>query len=425
MIIVNGRLVDPAQGLDAMLDVRLRGGRVAEIGEHLQAEDGEDSFDARGAYVAPGFIDMHVHLREPGNPEKETIASGTAAAAAGGFTALAAMPNTNPAVDTPELVRFVSQAPASVRVYPVAAITQGRAGRALLDYAALAQAGAVAFSDDGSTVMNAAVMRAAALAMRALRAPAIVHCEDERLKGDAVMSEGAVSQRMGLRGSPRVAEDVIVARDLLLAEETGKAWHIAHLSTARSLELVRDAKRRGVGVTCEAAPHHVFFTDDTIERLGSGAKVNPPLRTREDAQALVQGVRDGTIDAFATDHAPHTREEKSAHVGCGAVGFSGLEIAVGAYALAIPDLPVARFVELLSTNPARILGVPGGTLAAGSPADVTIFADEAWRVDAAAFYSKGKSTPFDGMTLPRRAIATIVNGRIVMRGGELLSQVHV
>ena len=425
MLIVNGRLVDPAQSLDAMLDLRLRDGRVAEIGEHLRAEEGEESFDAAGAYVAPGFIDMHVHLREPGNPEKETIASGSAAAAAGGFTAVAAMPNTKPAIDTPELVRYVAQAPASVRVYPVAAITQGRAGTALLDYAALAQAGAVAFSDDGSTVMDAGVMRAAALAMRELRAVPIVHCEDERLKGDAVMSEGAVSQRLGLQGSPRVAEDVIVARDLLLAEETGKAWHIAHLSTARSLELVREAKRRGVAVTCEVAPHHLFFTGEEIERLGSGAKVNPPLRTREDIQALADGVRDGTIDAFATDHAPHTREEKNAHVGCGAVGFSGLEIAIGAYALAIPGLSVTRFVAALSTNPARILGVPGGTLAAGSPGDVTIFADEAWRVDAAAFYSKGKSTPFDGMTLPRRAIATIVGGRLVMRRGELLSQVHV
>ena len=424
MLIQNGRVVDPAQGLDAILDVRLRDGRVAEIGEALRAEEGEACFDARGAYVAPGFIDMHVHLREPGNPEKETIASGTAAAAAGGFTAVAAMPNTRPALDTPDLVRYVAQTPAIVRVYPVAAITQGRAGTTTTDYAALAHAGAVAFSDDGSTVMDAGVMRAAALAMRELRAPVIAHCEDERLKGDAVMSEGAVSARLRLHGSPRVAEDVIVARDLLLAEETGKAWHIAHLSTARSMQLVREAKRRSVPVTCEVAPHHLFFTDDAIERLGSGAKVNPPLRTREDVQALLDGVRDGTVDAFATDHAPHTAQEKNAHVGCGAVGFTGLEIAAGAYALAIPDLPVARFVELLSTNPARILGVPGGTLAPGSPADVTIFADEPWRVNAATFYSKGKSTPFDGMTLPRRAIATIVGGEPVMRRGEILPQVH-
>lgn len=424
MLIRNGRLVDPAQRLDAFLDVRVSGTAIAEIGERLRPQEGEEIVDANGAYVAPGFIDMHVHLREPGNPEKETIASGTAAAAAGGFTAVAAMPNTKPAIDTPQMVRYVAEAPAAVRVYPVAAITRSRAGSQLLDYTALAEAGAVAFSDDGNTVMDAGIMRAAAIAMQSLHAPIIAHCEDERLKADAVMSEGAASRRLGLRGSPRVAEDAIVARDLLLAEETGKAWHIAHLSTARSLELVRDAKRRGAPVTCEVAPHHLLFTDEAIEARGSHAKVNPPLRTREDADALAAGVRDGVVDAFATDHAPHTREEKDAHLACGAVGFSGLEVAVGAYALAVPDLSLLRFVELLSTNPARILRVPGGTLAPGSPADITIFADEPWRVDPSAFRSKGQSTPLAGMTLPRRAIATIVGGRIVMRRSGVLSQVH-
>ena len=424
MLVRGGRLVDPVQRLDALLDLRVQGGIVAEIGEHLDARGDEEIVDASGACVAPGFIDMHVHLREPGNPEKETLESGAAAAAAGGFTAVAAMPNTNPPIDTPDWVRSIARV-STARIYAIAAITRGRKGAELLDYDALARAGAVAFSDDGNTIMDAGVMRAAALAARNARAPFIVHCEDERLKDDAVMSEGAVSMRLGLRGSPAVAEDAVVARDLLLAADTGKAWHIAHLSTIGSLELVRSAKARGVPATCEVTPHHLTFTADLIETLGSGAKVNPPLRTGADVEALKAGVRDGSIDVFATDHAPHTAEEKSADVRCGCVGFSGLEIAVGAYARALPGLPLDRFVALLSANPARILGLPGGTLRVGAPADVTVFADRPWSVDPSTFYSKGKSTPFSGMTLPRRALATIVGGRLVMQDGSVRSQVHV
>jgi dihydroorotase len=426
MLIRNGHLVDPAQRLDARLDVRLNGGIVEAIGEDLEPRSGEEILDAQGAYVAPGFIDMHVHLREPGNPEKETIASGTAAALAGGFTAVAAMPNTKPAIDTPERLTslIASSSDALCRVYPIAAITRERKGADLVDYAALARAGAVAFSDDGSTVMDARVMREAALAARDTGRVFIVHCEDERLKGDAVMSEGAASRRLGLPGSPPLAEDVIVARDVLIARDTGKSWHIAHLSTKGALEILRWARERGIAVTCEVTPHHLLFEDESVERLGSGAKVNPPLRTREDIAALRAAVMRGEIEAFATDHAPHTAEEKSADVCCGAVGFSGLEIAVGAYAHALPDLPVARFVEMLSANPARILGVPGGTLAPGSPADVTMFADRSWNVDPSQFYSKGKSTPFAGMTLPRRAIATIAGGKLAMQDGRIFSKVY-
>lgn len=426
MLIRNGRLVDPAQRLDARLDVRLNGGIVEAIGEHLEPRSGEDILDAQGAYVAPGFIDMHVHLREPGNPEKETIASGAAAALAGGFTAVAAMPNTKPAIDTPELVRsaIAASRDALCRVYPIAAITRERKGAQLVDYAALADAGAVAFSDDGSTVMDARIMREAALAARDTGRCFIVHCEDERLKGDAVMSEGAASRRLGLPGSPALAEDVIVARDVLIARETEKSWHIAHLSTKGALAIVRWAREQGIAVTCEVTPHHLLLEDETIERLGSGAKVNPPLRTREDIAALREAVMRGEIEVFATDHAPHTVQEKSADVCCGAVGFTGLEIAVGAYAHAVPDLPLSRFVEMLSANPARILGVPGGTLAPGSPADVTIFADRSWSVDPSQFYSKGKSTPFAGMTLPRRAIATIAGGKLAMQDGRVFSKVY-
>lgn len=419
MLVRGGHVIDPAQGLDARIDVRVHAGVITQIGEHLQPETGEQIVDAGGAYVAPGFIDMHVHLREPGNPDKETIASGAAAAAAGGFTAVAAMPNTNPALDTPELIRWVSERAREAglaRVYPIGAITKGRQGRELADYDALAAAGAVAFSDDGNTVMDNAVMLHAAQRGRML----IVHCEDEALKRGTVMTLGPTSRKLGVAGVPGLSEDVIVARDVLIAAQTGCPLHIAHISTAAAVDIVRWTKNAGgdgrsVALSCEVAPHHLVFTEANVEELGPRAKVNPPLRFEDDVRALRDAVRDGTIDAFATDHAPHTESEKSGGLEHACVGFTGMEIAVGAYAYALPDLPPARFVELLSTNPARLLRVPGGTLAPGSPADITIFADRPWTVDPARFYSKGKSTPFAGMTLPRQAIATIVGGKLIMQ----------
>lgn len=427
MIIRGGRVIDPAQGLDARFDVRIRGGVIAELGEHLRVEDGEEIVDASGAYVAPGFIDMHVHLREPGNPEKETLATGTAAAAAGGFTAVAAMPNTNPALDTPELVRWVGAHAAEIglaRVYPIGAITKGRKGQELADYDALAAAGAVAFSDDGNTVMDNAVMLHAAQKRRML----IVHCEDERLKHGTVMTLGPTSRKLGVAGVSAVSEDVVVARDVLIAAQADCPLHVAHISTATSVDIVRWAKNAGnkgckVALSCEVAPHHLVFTEAAVEELGPRAKVNPPLRLEQDVRALRDAVRDGTIDAFATDHAPHTEIEKSGDLGHACVGFTGLEIALGAYAYAVPDLPLSRYVELLSTNPARLLRVSGGTLAPGARADVTIFADRPWTVDPSRFYSKGKSTPFAGMTLPRQAIATIVGGKLIMQNGRILVKV--
>jgi dihydroorotase len=415
VLIHGGRLVDPSQGINALRDVRIRDGLVVEIGENLRPETGEELFDATGAVVAPGFIDMHVHLREPGFPQKETIATGTRAALHGGFTAVAAMPNTQPPLDTPEVLAQLAAIvarDARCRVYPVAAITRERAGTLPVDFEALARAGAVAFSDDGNTVENARVLRDAALLARAVPGVFISHAEDEALKGDAVMSAGTVAQALGVPGAPSVSEDVIVARDLLIGMDTGKAWHIAHLSTARGLDLVRWARTRRATATCEVTPHHLLLTDETVRERGAGGKVNPPLRTDGDAAALRAGVRDGTIDVFATDHAPHTAEEKSGDLRAAAVGFTGLEIALGAYALALPDLPLERFVALLSTNPARILGVEGGALRKGVRADVTIFADQPWTVDPTSFASKGKSTPFAGRTLPRRAIATIVAGEL-------------
>ena len=424
LLIQGGRVIDPAQGIDALRDVLIENGVVTRVGEHLADADAQARVvDARGAVVAPGFIDMHVHLREPGQTHKETIASGTAAAVAGGFTAVACMPNTEPALDSAAIVSEVlrrARAAGLARVYPVGALTRTRAGKELAPYHLLADAGCVAFSDDGSTPRDARVLRNAARYASDLRHAFISHCEDSDLKGDAVMNESAASVRLGLDGSPGLAEDVIVARDLLIAADAGKAWHIAHVSTATSLDLIRWARARGVGVTCEVTPHHLVFLDDRFDDYRADAKVNPPLRGTHDRAALRAAVLDGTIDAFATDHAPHGLDEKAQLISVAPVGFSGLEIAVGAYALALPELPLTRYVALLSTNPARILGVPGGTLAPGAPADVTVFADRPWTVDARQFRSKGKNTPFDGMTLPRRALATIVGGAVVFEHDRVL-----
>ncbi|MBV8531096.1 MAG: dihydroorotase [Candidatus Eremiobacteraeota bacterium] len=390
LLIKGGRIVDPATSLDAMRDLRVRDGRIAEIGGELGGDD-DEIIDAAGAIVAPGFIDMHVHLRDPGFPEKETLATGTEAAVRGGFTTVACMPNTNPALDDPAVLRDLMrrvELHARCRVLPIGALTRARAGVEPCDFRALADTGAVAFSDDGDTVKDERVMHAAAVVARDLRAPFISHCEPE---------------------------DAIVARDLRIASETGKVWHIAHVSTGRALSLIRGARARGERVTCEVTPHHLTFTGALAAEAGAPAKVNPPLRDESDVTALREGVRDGTIDAFASDHAPHPEAEKRGEMAAAAPGFSGLEVAVGAYAAALPDLPLRRFIELLATNPARILGIPGGSLAVGAPGDVTIFADRAWTVDPRRFASKGRCTPFAGRRLPRRILATVVAGRLRYR----------
>ena len=426
-LIRGGRLVEPVQGIDAVRDVLIEDGFVAEIGEHLDP-DGARIVDATNAIVAPGFIDMHVHLREPGQTHKETIATGTAAAVAGGFAAVACMPNTDPALDSAAIVSEVvrrADAAGLARVYPIGAITRARAGKELAPYHLLADAGCVAFSDDGTTPRDARVLRNAARYAADLDTAFISHCEDPDLKGDAVMNEGPASLRLGLEGAPSLAEDVIVARDLLIAGDTGKRWHIAHVTTANSLDLIRWARARGVRVTCEVTPHHLVFLDDRFDDYHADSKVNPPLRGAHDRDALQAAVLDGTIDVFATDHAPHGVDEKAQLLSAAPVGFSGLEIALGAYALALPQLGLARFVELLSVNPARVLGVPGGSLAIGSPGDVTVFADRAWTVDARLFRSKGKNTPFDGMVLPRRPLATVVEGAVVFEHGRVLPREEV
>ncbi|MBC5800593.1 MAG: dihydroorotase [Candidatus Eremiobacteraeota bacterium] len=429
LLIRGGRVIDPAQNLDALRDVLLRDGLVAAVGERLGDTDAAREctvYDATNAIVAPGFIDMHVHLREPGHAHKETVATGSAAAVAGGFTAVACMPNTEPAVDSPALVaevRRLAQAAGLARVYPIAALTRARAGAELAPYWQLHDAGAVAFSDDGAAVRNPRVLRHAALYARDVPGVFISHCEDVELRDDAVMNEGVRSFELGLAGAPDLAEDLNVARDLLIAGDTGKRFHIAHLSTAMSVELMRFARAHDIAATCEVTPHHLLLDDARFERFRADAKVNPPLRAAADVRALRDAVRDGSIDVFATDHAPHTAQEKARLLSEAPPGFSGLEIAVGAYAHALPDLPLSRFIALLSTNPARILGVPGGTLALGAPADITIFAERPWRVDAAAFHSLGKNTPFDGADFQRRPIATIVAGALLMKDGTIVRDV--
>ena len=414
VLIRGGRVIDPSRGLDAVRDVAIDGGIIRAISEHIE-ERGHEIIDSANCVVAPGFIDMHVHLREPGQTHKETIATGTAAAVAGGFTAVACMPNTTPAIDTPAVIAEIAQRVAQTglaRVYPIGAITQARKGEQLAPYHELAQAGAVAFSDDGSTVENVRVLRNAALYARDVKGAFISHCLESTLHGDAVMNEGRQSAMLGLAASPRIAEDVIVARDVLVAADTRKPWHIAHVSTSTSLDIIRWARSRSTVVSCEVTPHHLLLHDDLFVDYHARAKVAPPLRGAEDSAALRAAVRDGTIDVFATDHAPHTMEEKAQLLSIAPVGFSGLEIAVGAYASALPDLSLERFITLLSHRPAQILGVEGGTLAVGARADVTIFGERPWTVDARSFYSKGKNTPFDGFKFERRVVATVVGGRL-------------
>jgi dihydroorotase len=425
LLVRGGRVVDPSQELDAIRDVLIRNGTIAAIQEHIEAEGDAEIFDATNAIVAPGFIDMHVHLREPGQAHKETIATGAAAAVAGGFTAVACMPNTEPALDSAALIAEVLRKAGEAglaRVYPVGAITRGRNGVELAPFWSLHDAGAVAFSDDGATVSNARVLRQAALYARDVPGVFISHCEDEDLKADGVMNEGRASARLGLPGSPGRADEIVGARAVLIAGETGKRFHIAHLSTSLGVALIEFARAQSFPVTCEVSPHHLLLDDESFENFRADAKVNPPLRGANEAAALRQAVRDGKIDVLASDHAPHARDEKAQLLGDAAVGFSGLETALGAYAQALPDLPLARFVELVSTNPARILGVAGGTLRIGAQADVTIFADRPWRVQAARFRSLGKNTPFDGVTFPRQALATIVAGVVVMQNGTIRSR---
>ncbi len=423
LLIRGGRLVDPATGRDGIFDVALSEGTVAEIGERLSAE-GAEVFDAGGLLVFPGFIDLHAHLREPGREYAETIASGSAAAAAGGFTAVCAMPNTDPVNDGRTVTAFVAaraHLAVGARVYPIGAITRGRKGEELAEFGEMRNAGAVAVSDDGDWLADGDVLRRAMQHAALFGMPVVQHAEDTSLSRRAPMHEGAVSTRLGLAGQTDVAEAAAVARDLLIAGLAGGRLHLAHISTALAVGSVREAKARGSSVTCEVTPHHLTLTDDEVARSGYSTrfKMNPPLRERADVASLIDALVDGTIDAIATDHAPHHVDEKEVEFDAAPFGVVGLETAAAVVfdRLVAPGrLSLARFAELFSAGPARAFGLPGGSLAPGSPGDVTMF-DPArrWTVDPNRFVSLGRSTPFAGWDLVGAPAATVVAGRIVWR----------
>jgi dihydroorotase len=420
LLIRGGRVLDPANSVDAVQDVLLEKGKIARLGAQLAAPEGVAVVDAAGKVVCPGFIDMHVHLREPGHEYKETVATGTRAAAAGGFTAVCCMANTSPVNDNRSITDYIlakARSEGIVRVYPIGAVTRGLDGKELAELAELAEAGCVAFSDDGKCVMNAELYRRAMEYTLPFAAPVISHAEDHTLSRGGAMHEGVVSTELGLRGIPAAAEDVMVARDILLAELTGAHVHIAHLSTAGAVRLVRDAKARGVRVTAEVTPHHLLLTDEAVRSWDANTKMAPPLRTKRDTEALVEALADGTIDCIATDHAPHAVADKEGEFDRAANGIVGLETAfsvlhdrlVRCGALSLPTL-VAR----LSRDPARLLNLPGGSLTVGAAADVTVLDPDApVMIDPARFTSKSRNTPFGGWTATGAPWKTIVGGKIV------------
>jgi dihydroorotase len=420
LLIRNGRVLDPANSVDAVQDVLITNGRIERLGRDLPPAVAAMVLDATGKIVCPGFIDIHVHLREPGHEYKETVASGTRAAAAGGFTAVCCMANTHPVNDNRSITDYIRARAAVegvVRVYPIGAVTRGLGGEELAELAELAEAGCVAFSDDGKCVMNAALYRRAMEYTLPFGAPVISHAEDHHLSRGASMNEGVVSTELGLAGGPAAAEDIMVARDILLAELTGAHVHIAHLSTAGAVRLVRDAKARGVRVTAEVTPHHLLLTEEAVRTFDANAKMSPPLRSKGDTEVLLEALVDGTIDCIATDHAPHAGSDKEGEFDRAAFGIVGLETAVGLLLdrLVKPGaLPLATLISRLSRDPARLLGLPGGHLAPGAPADLTILDPAAeWTVDPARFQSRSRNTPFGGWPVTGRPWKTIVGGGIV------------
>jgi dihydroorotase len=430
-LLEGARVVDPANGVDGRFDVLIDGDRVARVAREVSPAErsGAEVLELKPDWiVCPGFIDMHVHLREPGQEHKETIATGTAAAVAGGFTAVACMPNTEPVNDNSSVTKFIVERAvgAAARVYPIGAVTTRSAGEQLGEIADLRAAGCVALSDDGRPVANALILRRALEYARMFDMAVIDHCEDPALKGEGVAHEGFVASVLGLRGIPAAAEEVMVHRDICLAELTGARVHIAHLSTRGSLRAVRDARARGVRVTCEVTPHHFTLTDEWLNAplsYDTNLKMNPPLREAADRDALVAGLADGTVDAIATDHAPHHYDEKHVEFDRAPFGIVGLETAVS---LALDRLlhsgviSIARLVELLAVNPARILRVRGGSLEAGAPADITVLAPEVTTtVDPNRFRSRSRNTPFGGWTLKGAVAATIVGGRLAYVNEEL------
>lgn len=425
ILIKNGRVIDPAQEIDETTSVVVKDGKIAAIGKDVPSS-ADQVVDAGGLIVSPGLIDMHVHLREPGFEESETIETGTAAAVAGGFTAVACMPNTNPTLDNDSAVEFVlrqAARTASARVYPIGALTQNREGRELADIGLMVRAGAVAFSDDGCGVADAGVCLRTMRYVSMFNKLFIQHCADPTLGGSGCMHAGPTATRLGLPGIPAASEVIMIQRDITLAEQADVRYHVAHVSTAGGVGLVRGAKQGGRRVSAEVCPHHLLLTDESCETFSPSYKVNPPLRSAADVNACIEGVRDGTIDCFVTDHAPHRREDKEYEFQDAPFGMVGLEIALPLFIEALVESDVItwpRLIAGMSTTPARLLGVPGGSLRVGEPADIT-FIDPAheWTIDAERFRSKSRNTPFDGRTVCGKAAGTLVDGEWRFRSQRL------
>ncbi|HEX9657196.1 MAG TPA: dihydroorotase [Bacteroidota bacterium] len=420
VILKNGRLIDPATGSDETVDIFVKNGRFEKIGKSVSASGDVEVIDLKGKVVAPGFIDMHVHLREPGFEHKETILTGCQSAAAGGFTAVCCMPNTNPAIDDASVIRFIQEKGKAalsglVDIYPVAAVTKERKGETLAPMAELSEAGAIAFSDDGDPVHDSEIMRRALEYANMFKKPIIQHAQEMSMTRGGVMNEGFVSTGLGLPGMPGVAEDIVVARDIFLVDYTKTQYHVAHMSTAGCAELVRGAKKRKIRVTCEVTPHHFVLTDEKVRGYDTNTKMNPPLRTRDDVEAMKEGLRDGTIDVIATDHAPHSYDDKQVEYQHAPFGIVGLETAIG---LAVTDLVVKKtisvhqLIEKFSNNPRRILHLPDILIQEGEEANLTIFDPICeWVVDPKKFKSKSKNTPFGGFRLTGKPIGIINNNQ--------------
>lgn len=418
ILLKNGTVIDPVKKTETAMELLIENGVIVKTGMDI-CPDGHQVVDCTGKVIAPGLVDMHVHLRDPGQTYKEDIVTGTAAAAAGGFTAVACMPNTKPVLDTPELLQYVrnkAETEGACRVYPIGAVTVGQKGEKLTEFSALAQAGAIAFSDDGVPVSSAARMREALLTARALDKVVISHCEDGEMVGNKAVNEGKISRQLGLPGRPAIAEDLMVARDLMLAKESGGHVHIAHVSTAGSAALIRQAKQDGVSVTAETCPQYFIFTEDEILKKGTLARVNPPLRTEEDRQAILAAVLDGTLDCIVTDHAPHSQEEKAKPLPEAPSGMVGLETSLAAcitYLVKPGLLTMPELMEKMSLLPARILGLHPVVPETGAAADLVIFdPEEAWVVEPEGFRSKARNTVFVGETLRGRVHMTLCAGKI-------------
>jgi dihydroorotase len=420
ILLKGGRLLDPSSNLDTVGDLLVRDGRIEALGGSIGLPDGATLVDCAGQVVSPGFIDVHCHLREPGREDVETIASGARAAVAGGFTAVCAMPNTDPVTDNQAAVGFVlkqGRAANAARVYPIGAISIGEKGERLAEFGEMVGAGAVAVSDDGKPVVSAQLMRTALEYARAFGIPVADHCEEPTLADGGAMNEGIVSARLGLRGIPAEAEEIMAIRDILLAKRTGGHVHLCHMSTRGSVELIRWGKDRGINVTAEVCPHHISLTEDAVEGYDTNAKMNPPLRTLDDVLALQEAVKDGTIDVIATDHAPHHYDEKEREFSDAPNGIIGLEtaLAVNLTWLVKPGhISLAHLIDKMACAPAKLFHLPGGHLRKGTAADITVFdPTREWVVDPKAFKTKGRNTPYGGMTLSGVVGCTLVDGKIV------------